>query len=312
MVFRRLVLLGIMAFCRSIAFAQPSAQVSPSSIDFGPAIAAGCPFPCVFQTITIANPGNTTLNFTGFSITGDINDFFIGTDHTGPPILPTNVLPGQSVHIDVSFQPNLPGPQTATLVIQDDAAGSPQQIPLRGSGVGAGDWNFDATTGHNTATIHAGQTVQNVTRFVAATGFQGVITYVCTGLPQGSACSAGLGPNAPGLPSPLGLVTGPLTSELDFYVSTTAQGSAVPFTPTGTSLILVCLLVAVPFLVYKQRPGRMILATAGLFLICTVVSCGGKNANPNSGPTPPGTYQITFTITSGNTSRSTQVTMTVQ
>lgn len=295
-------------FCSSISLAQGSVQVSPNSIDLGPALVT-CRFPCVFKTVTISNTGTSIVNFSGFSISGDPNDFFIGSNPSGPPTLPISVAPGQSVQIDVSFQPFVPGPLTANLVIQDDAGDSPQHVALQGFGVGLGDFAVDGTTGHNTATIHAGQTVQYAATFVASQT-PGLLSYACNGLPPGSACSAGLGTNAPGIPSPLGLVAGGgVTSELDFYISTTAQGSS--FSPLTGLWLLACflLLAAGSLFLSAEKARRLVQATACLILLSTALSCGGHSA---STATPPGTYNITFTLTIGSTSRSTNVTLIVQ
>ena len=293
-------------FCSSISLAQSSVQVSPTSIDLGPSIPAA---PFVFQTVTISNTGTSIVNFSSFSISGDPNDFFVGSNPSGPPTLPTSVAPGQSIHIDVSFQPFVPGPLAATLVIQDDAGNSPQQVALHGFGVGFGDFAVDATTGHNTATIHAGQTVQYAATFVASQT-PGTLSYVCNGLPPGGACSAGLGTNAPGVPSPLGTVAGGgVRSELDFYVSTTAQGSSS--SPLIGLWLPACLLLlaAGSLFLSAKKARRLVQATACLTLLSTAVSCGGHGA---SAPTPPGTYNVTYTFTIGSTSRSANVTLIVQ
>lgn len=85
------------------------------------------------KTITIANNRNNALTIDGFSFTGsDPADFVESTTNCG------STLGGrQSCEIAVTFAPETTGTATAVLSITDNAVGSPQTVPLSGTGVTA-------------------------------------------------------------------------------------------------------------------------------------------------------------------------------
>jgi hypothetical protein len=295
-------------------FAQPAIQISSTTIEFGPVTAPICserPQPCGVQDVAIANTGNTTLNFTGLTITGATNDFFLnfGFPFVSPSIIDLN--PGETARIPLKFQPSATGLRTATLVFQDNATNSPQQVTLQGTGVGQGDWGFAATTGNNKATITAGEAATFDTTLLAAPGFSGSFTFACSGLPAGSKCSAGFDPSSQTLGPQLGSMAGPAIADVFFEVSTTPQSSSSAMLPGH--LLMLWALIAIGSLlsfIMRAKPAKsMIRAFAGLLLLGTLISCGGSSATP---PTPAGTYQLTFTVSSGSTSRSTNVSMIVQ
>jgi|GEM_PF-5295509 len=297
------------------AFAQPALKVSPTSIDFGPSDT----FPCICSntTLTITNTGTATAHITAFTITGDTNDFFITTFISTP----TNIAPGATASIPLELQPSAPGPRTATLLIQDDAPDSPQQISLQGIGVGPGDWGFGATTGNKVSTVTAGQAAQYDTRLVAGFGFSGTMSFACTGLPPGAACLAGIGPSNTSVTSgpALGAFAQSSPQGAVFVITTTAHASMLPV-PLSRLFLLLCLLGALAAslltTIHAGRAPRIAGATVALTLMLVIVSCGGNAGVPvSTNPpvsTPAGTYLVTFTMTSGSTSRSTQVTLIVQ
>jgi hypothetical protein len=85
------------------------------------------------QSITITNCGSAALNISSVSITGfGSNDFAFSQSPacTGGPI-----APGGFCTLNVTFKPQLAGTRSATLVITDDAAGSPTTVSLTGVGV---------------------------------------------------------------------------------------------------------------------------------------------------------------------------------
>jgi hypothetical protein len=81
------------------------------------------------RRITLTNKGDSAVNITGISITGaDARDFF-ETNNCG------NSLPsGASCLIQVTFKPLTKGKKTASVEVKDDGGGSPQSVPLSGTG----------------------------------------------------------------------------------------------------------------------------------------------------------------------------------
>jgi hypothetical protein len=84
------------------------------------------------QTITATNNGDQPLFFNNVATTGNTLDFTIGTDDC----IGTTLAPGASCGISVTFSPTATGTRTASVVYTDNAPGSPQSVPLTGTGSG--------------------------------------------------------------------------------------------------------------------------------------------------------------------------------
>lgn len=85
------------------------------------------------QTVTLSNTGTTALTVRGISLTGDAD--FAQTSTC--PLAPSTLAAGASCTISVTFRPTVTGSRSATLAVSDDAAGSPHQATLAGSGTPA-------------------------------------------------------------------------------------------------------------------------------------------------------------------------------
>jgi hypothetical protein len=106
----------------------------------GPPVAALAPASLTFATqvvgtksgalpVTLTNTGGTTLSITAINLAGTNPGDFGQTNTCG-----TNVISGASCTISVTFTPAASGTRTALLSITDNAAGSPQTVPLTGTG----------------------------------------------------------------------------------------------------------------------------------------------------------------------------------
>jgi FG-GAP-like repeat/Abnormal spindle-like microcephaly-assoc'd, ASPM-SPD-2-Hydin len=85
------------------------------------------------QKVVLTNLGSKTLNISSISITGaDAGDFGKGNN------CPSSLPPKAHCTISVTFKPTKLGPRTAAVTIADNAAGSPQSVPLSGIGVDSG------------------------------------------------------------------------------------------------------------------------------------------------------------------------------
>jgi hypothetical protein len=83
-----------------------------------------------YHTVTLTNVGMSSLSIYGIAIAGtDPKDFF--QTHT----CGTRLARGASCSIRVAFRPTASGTRTAALSIRDNGAGSPQIVPLIGTGV---------------------------------------------------------------------------------------------------------------------------------------------------------------------------------
>jgi Abnormal spindle-like microcephaly-assoc'd, ASPM-SPD-2-Hydin len=78
------------------------------------------------QVVILANSGTGPLTITNISVTGDFSE----TDNC-VGVLAIN----QNCQVNVTFRPTAAGSRTGSLLITDDAAGSPQSTPLSGLGI---------------------------------------------------------------------------------------------------------------------------------------------------------------------------------
>jgi len=111
----------------SLAGTGTGVQFAPASVNFG-TVNRGTK---VSSTVTIPNVGTTTVNFNFVSITG-VNRLDFGFNGNNPPC--TSLLPGAACTFSVTFDPSLVGKENATFGIYDNSAGSPQTLPLTGTG----------------------------------------------------------------------------------------------------------------------------------------------------------------------------------
>lgn len=92
------------------------------------------------QSITVNNPGTAALQITALSFGGtNPGDFLFPANFTLPTASsPLSVAAGGSTTIPVSFKPTAAGARAATLLVTDNATGSPHSVGLSGTGGGTG------------------------------------------------------------------------------------------------------------------------------------------------------------------------------
>lgn len=101
--------------------------VSPSSVAFGKqAVGAAS----TVHTVTVTNSGNSALTVASVAVFGANSGDFTQTDNCG-----SSVAAGASCTISLTFKPAAAGARAGTLAITDNAAGSPQSVPLSGTGI---------------------------------------------------------------------------------------------------------------------------------------------------------------------------------
>ena len=104
--------------------------VTPASMSFAPESVGTTSAP---QTVTLANQGTTAIAITSIGVTGANAGDFVATPACGQS-LPA----GKSCVVQVAFAPSATGNRAATLTVTDNAAGSPQTVPLGGTATQAG------------------------------------------------------------------------------------------------------------------------------------------------------------------------------
>jgi P pilus assembly chaperone PapD len=83
------------------------------------------------QSLTLANTGTAPLTITGINVTGGGRGEFAVVADSGERLL----APGASRTLSLRFTPQAAGNRSASLVVTDNAAGSPHAVSLTGSGV---------------------------------------------------------------------------------------------------------------------------------------------------------------------------------
>ena len=107
---------------------QPVASVSPTSVLFLlPQLVGTTSAP---QTVTLSNTGSGTLTISSIAISGGNSGDFAQTNNCGG-----SVAAGARCSISVTFSPTGILVRSSTLVIQDNASGSPQEVSLTGTGL---------------------------------------------------------------------------------------------------------------------------------------------------------------------------------
>jgi uncharacterized repeat protein (TIGR03803 family) len=209
---------------------------------------------------------------------------------------------GASCSIGVFFDPSTSGTRNGTLTITDNAPGSPQVVPLTGTGE---DFSMSPTVPNQT--VAPGQTASYSLTVMPEGGFKQTVQLSCSGAPTMSTCSV----------SPAAATLNGSTAQTVTVTVTTAGASAglvvpgsVPPSVSAHSLWLPLsgALGLVGFVLpMRKRRFRRRGALFGLTLLCLLAvsmmpGCGGGTSSSGGSGTPAGTYNLTVTgsFTSGS------------
>lgn len=109
--------------------ALPAVTIGPGSVDFGQANLGSS----VSRTVTVMSSGGAAVAFQTATVTGpDAGDFTASHDQCSG----ASLAPGASCVVEIDFRPSTLGGRSATLMLNDAAAGSPQGLSLAGIGAG--------------------------------------------------------------------------------------------------------------------------------------------------------------------------------
>lgn len=102
-------------------------EFSPASLDFGSQKVGTTSSP---KPVMVKNVGKTTVNVASISITGTNNrDFHISSKTCG-----NTLAGGATCSVSVTFKPTATGQRSSSLAFADDGGGSPQEVPVTGTG----------------------------------------------------------------------------------------------------------------------------------------------------------------------------------
>lgn len=271
------------------------------------------------QAVTLSNTSRGTgtfasadipLIFTQISVSG--SDFSEFANNCVSPLSSY----GSSCEIHITFTPTAAGVRTGTVTIVDNAAGSPQTVPLSGIGVGANDFVIEPTPGSPTSqTLTAGKSATFNLGITAGASFSGAASLSCGITPvvtPAPTCT---------LSTSTVQLTGGGSQPVTMTVGTTApitSGMIFSIDLLQRAMPLACMTAffASGLFFLRKLKGRMSPATPLTVLaIAVLMGCGGGATSPSAHTTPgtpPGTYTATVTATSGSLQHSTALTVSVQ
>jgi hypothetical protein len=263
------------------------------------------------QTAQLNSTGNGILVISKVGFTGSgAGDFQASGSCVGAGGASVSVQPGSSCNVAVVFAPTTAGPLAATLSVTDNAANSPQQLPVTGNGT---NFQMGAVSGGSTSvTINAGETATFSLQIAPVNGFSGTVGLSCTDPIPVSSCS--IAPTQ---------VTVSGSSAVGFTVTITtssnATSSRLPFFALPANwqrpllvelwLLAFALLVLLRLASSRQRAFRPAVLLVGVLLIS---SCAGGNNNSSSGTTPSGAYTVTIAGNNSGVTNTVPLSVTLQ
>lgn len=285
----------------------PGAQLNVSSIPFNPAVVGS---QSAASSAQVSNIGNGPLTISSISFSGaDPGDFRASGSCVGANGASVIVAAGSNCLVNVVFAPTAAGIRSAIMNVNDNAAGSPQQVST--SGIATDFQLAVGASGSTSVTISAGETATFNLQASPINGFSGTLAMSCADPIPASTCTI----------SPQQLsVSGTQPVPFSASITTTAPTSSflAPFSlkpPRPRNILLAAfglLAFALLNLWSRRRPlrrFRLAFLLAGALLLC---SCGGGSSNSSSNGTPAGTYTVTVNAAISGTKRSVALTVTVQ
>ena len=256
------------------------------------------------QSVVLTNTNSAALSISSIKVSGAQSDYQQTTT------CGAMLAAGGTCVINVTFAPQAVGSRTAIVQITDSAFNSPHMVSLSGTGTAVPDFTLGtASGGSSSSTISAGQTATFSLALASVGSFSGTVNLTCAVAPAlapAAVCS---------VPSSVS-VSGNSATSVTVKVSTTAAGSTggkpfvdLPPSPRfpGWMLILGAL-----YLLFFWRKRRFVYAPMFALALLLTVGCGGGGASSQVKGTPPGSYTVTVTATSGGLSHQIILTVTVQ
>jgi len=285
----------------------PLVQMAPASLAFGSTVVGVA---SANQAVQVSNNGTGSLVISGAMFGGaDGGDFQTSGSCIAAKGASVTVPVGGNCTIDVDFLPLAAGTRSATLTLSDNAATNPT-VSVTGT---ATDFQMAPPAGGATsATVTAGQTAAISLQLSALNGFTGSVTLGCSNPPPAGACSV----------SPVSAqVSGAVPVSFTVNVTTMARSLIAPVSKPDSrhprppalpmTTVWILALAVLLFTRVRNKKARVLRPVLALSLLLLSSCGGGGGAAPPSG-TPPGTYTVMVAAASGGTTRTVDLSITVQ
>ena len=270
------------------------------------------------QMVSLTNSGNAPLTISSIAIGGTNSSDFAQTNTC--PGSNATVAANSNCSINVTFTPTATGSRAASIIIMDNAPGSPHSITLTGTGT---DFSLAAATGANcpaggncsaSAIISAGQTAAYDLQIAPNSGFTGTVALTCKGAPGPSLCSISPASVSPNGPSGYAFVV-TVSNTSNAMVAPLQIPSIPALRMVYTVLVMLLMLGAARILrsgLDDHHRGRVLAPALGVLLLGLLYANGCGGGGP-SGPTVPPPTNATLTITgaSSTVNRSLSLGLTV-
>lgn len=210
---------------------QPNAGFNPTSLTF---VAQNVGTSSASSPVVLTNTGSSALVISSIAASGDFSQ------SNNCPITPASLAVSSTCTINATFSPTATGVRSGTISVVDNAAGSPQTVPLSGTGNPGGLAAFTPTSltfasqTINTTSLPQSTVLRNAgtgplkLTSISVSGNFGV-SHNCPLSPSTIAAGASCTINATFTPTVLGLRSGSITVVSDDSVSP----QTVPLSGTG-------------------------------------------------------------------------------
>jgi hypothetical protein len=245
------------------------------------------------QAVTLTNSGGATLTITSIGFTGPNASEFAQTSNS---TCGSSLAADSSCTINVTFTPTAnggSGSATASLSVADNAAASPQTVPITGT-----VRNFSLTTTCKSLTVVPGQTAIFTVDLAPVNGFTQSVSLSCSGAPALATCTVSQNSIT---------LDGSTTVQAKVTATTTKATGFLQF-PVGRSngnrmaglagLAGLAALVVLPGkrgVKPRRRLRGLIFLLCMLAILVTLPSCAGGGGDPPGNAA--GTYPLTVTGT---------------
>src|ERR687887_1985061 len=108
--------------------AAPAVTFTPTSLTFADQAIGTTSAP---QSITVTNTGNASLFINSAAVPNTLDFTEVSDGCSG-----LTLAAGTSCSVSITFSPTLSGTRSASFTLTDNAAGSPQKVPITGTGTG--------------------------------------------------------------------------------------------------------------------------------------------------------------------------------